>query len=133
MPAGVVDSINGNLEVNLFSTLTGGGEVINSGRLQLDLSSSTTGLGSYQQTSMGTLALAVGGGFGAPALLAVTGNAQLSGNLILLGYTPAVGDSFTVVTAGSIGDHFDTIPDGMEETDGPTSVTVTQVDPPAGS
>ncbi len=126
VPSGVTDTLDGNLEVNSGSTLTGGGEVLNAGRLQLDLSSSTAGLGSYQQTSIGTLALAVGGGFGTPAVLAVTGKAQLSGTLLLLGYTPKVGAKFTVVTAGSIGADFDTIPHGMVETDGPTSVTVTQ-------
>ncbi len=129
--AGAVASVNGNLEVTYLGTLTGGGEVINGGRLQLDAVSSTAGLGSYQQLSEGTLAVdELPEEF--PTVLAVTGTAQLSGNLILLNYTPVVGDAFTVVTAGAVSGHFDTIPDGMEETDGPTSVTVTQVNPPAG-
>ncbi|HEY7308360.1 MAG TPA: hypothetical protein VH643_03255 [Gemmataceae bacterium] len=131
VPVGAIDTLEGNLEVNTFSTLTGGGEVDNPGYLQLDLSSSTVGLASYVQRSSGTLALAVGGGFGAPAALTVTGPAQMSGTLVLLGYTPMVGKSFKVVTAGAVSGHFDTIPDGMSETDTSTSITVTQVRPPA--
>ncbi len=130
--AGAIGSVNGNLEVTGGCTLTGAGEVINNGRVQLDASGSTTGLGSYQQLAEGTLAVdEAPSGF--PTVLAVTGAAQLSGNLILLNYAPVVGASFVVVTAGSISGHFDTIPDGMEETDGPDTVTVTQVQPPAGS
>ncbi len=60
------------------------------------------------------------------------GTAQLAGNLVLLDYTPIVGNSFTVVTASVIEDHFDTIPAGMVKTDYPDHVTVTQVEPPPG-
>ncbi|HTU89747.1 MAG TPA: hypothetical protein VMF69_06605, partial [Gemmataceae bacterium] len=71
--------------------------------------------------------------FGDFTPLTVTGTAQLSGTLVLPGYdNPQVGDYFTVVTAGALSGHFDSIPDGMEETDTDTSSTVTQVNPPAG-
>ena len=59
--------------------------------------------------------------------LDVTGMATLSGTLELLNYTPVVGDSFVVVTAaGGVQDHFDSVPAGMVETDGPTTASVTQ-------
>jgi hypothetical protein len=130
--AGAIAAVSGNLEVLSGSLLTGGGQVLNAGRLQLDFGSSTFGLGSYVQKSDGTLALDVDPMTGGNSMLAVTGTAQLSGTLILRDYTPVVGATFIVVTAAAVEDHFDTIPDGMEETDGPAAVTVTQVDPPAG-
>jgi hypothetical protein len=129
VPAGVTDTLDGNLEVNTGSTLTGPGEIYNAGRLQLDLGSTTMGLGSYVQTSIGTLALAAAGP-GMSASLTVTGTASLSGTLVLMGPPPPVGTTYTVVVAGAVSGHFDTIPNGMSETDGPTSVSVTQVRPP---
>jgi hypothetical protein len=133
VPTGISDIVQGNLEITPFSTLTGGGTVYNSGRLQLDVGSSTMGLGAYVQSNSGTLAIEVSdlaSGFFTP--LTVTGTAQLSGTLVLPGYdTPMVGDSFTVVTAGALSGHFDSIPDGMVETDTSTTASVTQVSPPA--
>lgn len=130
VPGGVLDLVKGNLEVTSVGTLTGGGEVENAGRLQLD-SGAATGFGSYQQDSSGTLALELPSSGGPPTPLTVTGNAQLAGNLVLMGPAPPVGTTYTVVKAGSIARHFDTIPNGMVETDGPTAVTVTQAQPPA--
>ncbi|HEY7309857.1 MAG TPA: hypothetical protein VH643_10905 [Gemmataceae bacterium] len=129
VPSGVIDTLEGNLVVNSGSTLTGAGQITNSGLLELALGSGTAGLGSYLQTSTGTLALAEMGP--ATSSLVVTGTAQLSGTLVLMGPPPPVGTMYTVVKAGSISGHFDTIPDGMSETDTSTSVTVTQVQPPA--
>jgi fibronectin-binding autotransporter adhesin len=129
VPGGVIDTLDGNLAVNSGSKLTGGGQIINAGRLELEFGSSTLGLGSYVQTSIGTLALAEMGP--TSASLVVTGTAQLSGTLVLMGPPPPVGTAYTVVRAGRVSGHFDTIPNGMSETDTSTSVTVTQVRPPA--
>jgi hypothetical protein len=131
VPAGVTDTMGGNVEINDGSLLTGGGTYSNNGLLRLDLTGSTAGLGYYAQANNGILAEEVGGP-GINAVLAVTGTASLSGTLELLDYTPVVGDSFTVVTAakGRYA-HFDSVPDGMVESDGPTSASVTQVQPPA--
>jgi hypothetical protein len=123
--------VQGNLEINSGSLLTGGGTLYNNGHLQLAPGSSTMGLGAYVQGNSGTLAIEVSP-MGMYTALTVTGTAQLSGTLALPGYVPAVGDSFTVVTAASgLSGHFDSIPDGMVETDTDTSASVTQVDPPA--
>lgn len=119
--------IQGNLEVGSASSLAGGGTVYNSGRLQLDTGSSTAGLGAYVQSNSGMLSLVVSS-TGAFTPLTVTGTAQLSGTLLLPGYIPEVGDYFTVVTAGSLAGYFDSIPEGMVETDTATSSTITQVD-----
>jgi hypothetical protein len=99
VPASVTDTLDGNLEVTGTGTLTGPGEIYNAGRLQLDLGSTTMGLGSYVQTSIGTLALAAPGP-GMSASLTVTGAASLSGTLVLMGPPPPVGTTYTVVTAG---------------------------------
>jgi hypothetical protein len=134
VPAGVTDYDQGNLEVTGGSTLTGGGTVYNSGRLQLDVGSSTAGLGYYVQDNSGTLAIVVSGNeLYSP--LTVVNTATLSGTLVLPGYTGVVGDSFTVVTAGQIEDQFDAngIPNGMEQTETATTASVTQVQPPAGT
>ncbi|HTU92109.1 MAG TPA: hypothetical protein VMF69_18645, partial [Gemmataceae bacterium] len=102
VPTGVSDIIQGNLEITDGSLLNGGGTVYNSGRLQLDVGSSTMGLGAYVQSNYGTLAIEVDS-FGDFTPLTVTGTAQLSGTLVLPGYdNPQVGDYFTVVTAASL-------------------------------
>ncbi|HEY7315390.1 MAG TPA: hypothetical protein VH643_39030 [Gemmataceae bacterium] len=119
--------LSGNVEVTSIGTLTGPGEVYNNGKLTLDLGAAT-GIGSYQQTSAGTLVeQAAGPGMNSP--LHVSGAAQLSGTLeldFIDGYTPKSGDAFTVLTAGSIGAHFDTTPDNMTVAYGPTGVTATE-------
>lgn len=127
IPSGVIDEIFSNLEVTYGSTLTGAGELSNSGKLQLDFGSFASP-GSYVQTSSGTLeeqAPFAGGN----TALRVAGNAQLSGTLVLdftNGYTPKSGDSFTVLTAGSVGAHFDTTPDNMTMAYGPNGVSATE-------
>jgi hypothetical protein len=65
------------------------------------------------------------------ASLTVTGAASLSGTLVLMGPPPPVGTTYTVVTAGAVSGHFDTIPDGMDEFATSGSVTVQQDRPPA--
>jgi hypothetical protein len=119
--------LSGNVEVMGNGTLTGPGEVYNNGHLKLDLGA-VTGIGSYQQTSAGTLeeqATAPG----TNSTLHVNGAAQLSGTLeldFINGYTPRSGDTFTVLTASSIGAHFDTTPDNMTVAYGPNGVSVTE-------
>jgi len=103
--------IGGNVEVTGVGTLTGSGQVADNGNLTLDIGSAAT-IGSYQQTSTGTLAIQAGSGPMGPSYstLAVSGAAQLSGILsidFVGGYTPPPGTVFTVLTAGSIGAHFD--------------------------
>ena len=127
VPAGVSDIVQGNLEINGGSTLTGGGTVYNSGRLQLDVGKQHDGLGRYVQSNSGTLAIVVSP-MGAFTPLTVTNTAQLSGTLVLPGYVRRTGAFFTVVRAGVLSGHFDSIPDGMVETDTAVSATVTQVD-----
>jgi hypothetical protein len=130
VPSGVSDHVQGNMEITSGSLLTGGGTVFNSGLLQLDAGSSTKGLGAYVQGNSGTLAIEIG----AMTLFtpwSVTGTAQLSDTLELLDYDPQVGDEFTVVVAGAVEDAFDSIPSGMEQSEGPNTAPVTQVEPPA--
>ncbi|HEY7155174.1 MAG TPA: hypothetical protein VH575_14525, partial [Gemmataceae bacterium] len=119
--------LSGFVEVTSSGTLTSSGPVTNNGHLKLDAFSVDL-LASYLQTSSGTLAEeAPFAGGNTP--LTVTGNAELSGTLELDfvdGYTPAPGDSFLVVSAGSISTHFDTIPDNMTVAYGPTTVTATE-------
>jgi hypothetical protein len=121
--------IGGNVEVTGYGTLTGGGQVADNGNLTLDIGSAAT-IGSYQQTSTGTLALqATDNPMPTSSTLIVSGAAQLSGILsidFVGGYTPTSGTVFTVLTAGSIGAHFDSVPPNMTPTYGPTSVTLTQ-------
>jgi len=66
----------------------------------------------------------------------VTGTAQLSGTLevdLVNGFQPAVGDSFTPLTYGSVLEHFDTITEPghspqhqLTPAYGPTGLTLTQ-------
>jgi hypothetical protein len=119
--------LDGFMEVTSTGRLTGPGEVYNNGKLTLDVGA-TTSIGSYQQTSTGTLDEQASGP-GQNPVLTVSGNAQLSGTLeldFIDGYTPRSGDAFTILTAGSIGAHFDTTPDNMTVAYGPTSVTATE-------
>jgi len=61
--------------------------------------------------------------------LTVAGSAQLSGILaidFLDGYTPSSGDPFSVMTASSIGAHFDSTPPDMTATYDPTRVSVSE-------
>jgi hypothetical protein len=61
--------------------------------------------------------------------LNVTGDADLGGTLNLDfvdGYTPASGDTFTVLTAGSIDNQFNVTPPNMTATYGPVFITLTQ-------
>lgn len=128
VPTGATDLI-GNMEVSGAGTLTGGGTISNNGRLQLDLGAATS-FGNYVAGNSGRLALAVSSS-SSYETLTVTGTASLSGSLVLLNYTPVVGDSFDVVVAAAIEHHFDSVPSGMVETDTATTATVTQTSPPA--
>ncbi len=119
-------NIFGHVEVTGSGTLTSDAQLSNEGTLTLDLGG-VNSLASYQQASYGTLELQQ-----APSAfttLSVTGSAALAGTVDLQyvdGYTPSSGTAFTVVTAGSIGGHFDVIPDGMTATYNPTNVILTQ-------
>ena len=120
--------MNGNVEVTNNGTLTGAAQLIDGGNLILDLGSSTLGLGSFQENSTGTLTLQASGP-GVSSTLSLVGQAQLSGILsigFVGGYTPRTGDSFSVLTAGSITGHFDTTPANMTVGYSPTGVTLTQ-------
>lgn len=161
VPSGVGLILQGNLEVTGSGLLTGGGTVYDSGDLQLDPFTSATsdlggggamrgtmGLGAFVQSNSGTLSIGLSS-TGAFTPLTVTGEADLLGILTLPdysppsgvpllpgsppppGFVPPVGAAFLVVIAGAVADHFDSIPDGMVETDGPNTVTVTQINPPA--
>ena len=117
----------GYMEVTGYGTLTGTSQLDNNGNLILDLGSSNT-VGAYVQSSTGTLEEHASGP-GANSMLMVTGHAQLSGTLKMDfdgGYVPAHGDSWTVLTAGSIGAHFDTIPGNTTASYGSTSVGLTE-------
>jgi hypothetical protein len=117
----------GTLEVTAYGTLLGAGELDNNGNLILDLGSINS-VGTYLQDSMGTLEEHAGGS-GANSMLAVTGSARLSGTLKLVfdsGYLPAQGDSWTVLTAGSIGGQFDTIPTNTTASYSSTTVGLTE-------
>jgi hypothetical protein len=118
--------LSGFVEVTSSGTMTGG-SVTNNGNLKLDAGSADL-LASYLQTSSGTLVEEAPFAGGNTPLM-VSGNAQLSGTLELDfvgGYTPASGDAFTVVSAGSISAHFDTTPDNMTVAYGPGIVTATE-------
>jgi hypothetical protein len=119
--------LDGFVEVTSTGTLDGAGEVYNNGKLTLDIGA-TTSIGSYQQTSAGTLHLKASGP-GLSSKLTVLGATQLSGTLDLEfvgGYTPTSGTAFPVLTASSVGAHFDTTPANMTVTDGTTGVTATE-------
>ncbi|HEY7424579.1 MAG TPA: hypothetical protein VH682_10150 [Gemmataceae bacterium] len=126
LASGTSTVLSGNVEVSGTGTLTGAGFLHNSGLLTLDPNSLTT-IGSYQQSSIGTLDEQV-----TPRLsptFTVTGTAQLSGTLKIDfedGYTPPSGTVFTVLTAGDVEDHFDTTPDNMTMTYTSTGVTATE-------
>ncbi|MBL9118713.1 MAG: hypothetical protein JNL80_02220 [Phycisphaerae bacterium] len=90
--------------------------------------------GTYTQGTEGILAvdLAVGGN----DRLAITGSANVAGKLFVSfvdGFTPTVGQSFTILTASSVGGIFncvtsETLPNGaVQVTYGPTSITVSIV------
>ena len=120
---GVIDGA-GVLEVPLSNggTLAPGGD----GAL------GTLALSAITQTADGTLAIEVG----ADAADGVTaaGTVTLGGTLrvtALPGERPRVGQSYAVLTAGSIGGAFDRIeaPDGLAAAVGPTAVTVTVTGP----
>jgi hypothetical protein len=120
-------TFNGNVEVTGLGTLTSAASVTNNGTLELDVGAGAT-LSSYQQTSGGTLkehAPYAGGN----SSLTVTGSAQLAGDMEMDfddGYQPQSGDAFTVLTAGSIGGHFDQVPADMTADYGSNIVTLTQ-------
>jgi hypothetical protein len=117
----------GALEVTAYGTLGGAGELDNDGNLILDLGSINS-VGTYVQGSSGTLEEHAGGS-GANSILAVSGNAQLLGTLKLIydgGYMPAQGDSWTVLTAGSVGGQFDSVPSGTTPSYGSTAVGLTE-------
>jgi hypothetical protein len=118
----------GNVEVTSVGTLTSAAQVYNQGVLTLDMGSATT-FASYQQSGSGGALKEQATGPGMNSLLTVTGAAQLAGTLELDfvgGYTPTSGDTFAVLTAGSIGGHFDSTPADMTADYGPTGVTLTQ-------
>ncbi|HWG42195.1 MAG TPA: hypothetical protein VN688_05365 [Gemmataceae bacterium] len=119
--------LDGNVDLTGFGTLTSGDTVYNNGKLTVDLGS-TSSLAAYQQSSTATLTVQADALGPYSAILKVIGNAQLSGTLDMDfgGDQPASGSSFTVLTAGSIGAHFDSTPPDMTTQYGPTSVTVTQ-------
>jgi hypothetical protein len=130
LSSGYTSVLFGTVEVSSNGTLTGGGGVGNNGTLTLDVGS-VASLGSYQQSSTGTLTIQAASGPMGPvySTLAVSGAAQLAGILsidFVGGYTPPSGTLFTMLTAGSIGAHFDTTPANMTVTYDPTDVTLTQ-------
>jgi hypothetical protein len=117
----------GTLEVTGYGTLNGAGELDNDGNLILDLGSINT-VGTYMQIATGTLEEHASGS-GANSMLAVSGGAQLLGTLKLVfdgGYLPAHGDSWTVLTANSIGGQFDTVPADTTPSYGSTAVGLTE-------
>jgi hypothetical protein len=117
----------GTLEVTGYGKLRGAGELDNNGNLILDLGSINT-VGTYMQTGVGTLEEHASGS-GANSMLAVSGGAQLLGTLKLVfdgGYLPAPGDSWTVLTASSIGGQFDTVPDGTTPSYDSTAAGLTE-------
>ncbi len=122
--------IGGNVTVTGVGTLTGGGEVDDNGKLTMDVGNAAI-IGSYQQSSTGTLDIQASSGPGGStySTLTVSGSAQLSGILSMDfedGYTPTSGTVFTVLTAGSIGASFDSTPPDMTATYYLTSVSFTQ-------
>jgi hypothetical protein len=95
-------NISGSGQINVNNTVTGLGSIVNGGGLG---TGGATGL-SGNLTSTGTLDIDVGGGStNSFDSWAVTGNAVLSGVLsvdAVGGFTPAAGQTFTVLTASSV-------------------------------
>ena len=104
-------SITSNTFVNRSGTLVGigtiNGSVINSGKVSPgDPLGSLTVTGNYTQQASGTLLIDIAGlGADQFSLLNVLGNAELDGVLnpvLLNGFIPAVGDSFTFLNYDSV-------------------------------
>ncbi len=71
LASGSTTVIGGNVEVTGDGTLTGGGQVDDNGKLTLDVGSAAT-IGSYQQSSTGTLDIQATSGPGGPTYSALT-------------------------------------------------------------
>lgn len=84
--------------------------VENEGRLELGASPGQATVMDYQQSALGTLEIEIAGnGLNDIDRLTATGIAQLNGELelsLLGGFAPVLGDTFTILTAGSIGGAF---------------------------
>ena len=106
---GLVD-LPGVVGVRINATLP----ILGTGTLRIGSGAVFSVSDTYTQKSTGTLAIAIGGppGSGLNGTLTVAGTAALDGTLTLSlanGYTPMLGDVFTIITAGNFQGTFATI------------------------
>lgn len=155
--------LDGNTQVESGAAFSGGGALVNTagrtltlldgadvdvlvqndGRLELGSSPGQTSGQDFQQTASGVLEIELQGtGLNQFDRMALTGIAQLGGELevsLIGGFTPGLGDAFTIFTAASIVSEFDTADFGMAALDpglgwdlvyNPTNVQLTVVEIP---
>jgi len=103
---------NNRLNVLAGSAVNAGNLTVNAGTLFIDQQTTVHVSGTYTQTFIGILQLAIGGTLtNQYGSLSVAGTASLNGTLYILpsnGYTPSLGDTQKIVTAGTVTGTFST-------------------------